>query len=152
MHSNTYSCMYVCMYVYIILWYIIRSYFHNFGCVFKSFFTLHWAKLIFLCSLACSARINFPKFFPLFSTEAEKEKIYHCIHNFDSHCMYDGGKWRKWISLAPRVPSLIPSSVNFFSDFLWNSSFLICFHTDRMANKGSKYHWLIGYQVWFPVA
>ncbi len=48
------------------------------------FFILPWAKLIFLCSLACG--INFSLFFST-AREAEKEKIYHCLHNYVSHCM-----------------------------------------------------------------
>ncbi len=45
--------------------------------------------MIFLCSLACSTQINFSKSPPPFYTarEAEKEKIYHCIHNFVNHCI-----------------------------------------------------------------
>ncbi len=62
-----------------------------FKSVFKRFFTLHWAKLIFFCSLACSTRITFSPFFST-AREAEKEKFYHCIHNFVSHCKYGVSK------------------------------------------------------------
>ncbi len=73
--------------VHIILWYIIRWYFRKFGCVFRSF--LSYIEQSWFSSLACSTQTNFSKFSPLFSTarKAEKEKIYHCIHNFVSHCI-----------------------------------------------------------------
>ncbi len=116
----------------IILWYITRLYFHKFGCVLEVFYFTS-SKVDFLM-FTCLFNSN--KFFqispPFFSTtkEAEKEKIYHCIHNFVSHCMfvsvmlsvrYDVREYssyllRFWIILN-ELKSSIPQGVSHFLSF-----------------------------------
>ncbi len=58
--------------------------------IFKKIFNLTLSKIDFLMFTRLFKSNKFFQIFPLFSParEAEKEKIYHCIHNFVSHCMY----------------------------------------------------------------
>ncbi len=90
--------------------------------------------MIFLCSLACSTQMKFSKFSPFFSTarEAEKEKLYHRIHNFVSHCMNSAGKVE-----APWDPKY-SSPVGFVPDFSLACKLIVysfCLIYTIMANK-----------------